>query len=292
MEVGRSWRPSLITRSFRGLWEAPELPPSRHTMKASSSLTARGAPSHEAPLCRATALTARLDLSSYRRIMAVPTWGFVLQAIIATRSYAKGLEAGLLLLRFTEENRERLAPTEFESNRADLYCFLLDMLDRLYQWEAYLAAWGQIRAHTAYALSYSPQARLAETDMAPFILRRDPETLWVHFLWPTVYRKAVIERKVQAKRQRKRLGNLWHHPQDELSDEELHRRLEWVAHCVRTTWSWTDHSGHETGSDAQSGGPWTPSSAALSMAVSVDEEELVRELLHLEQEAAAQQGSR
>ena len=125
--------------------------------------------------------------------------------------------------------------------------------------------------------------------MAPFILRRDPDTLWVHFLWPTVYRQAVIERKVQAKRRGRRLGNLQHHPQDELSDEELHRRLEWVAHCVRTTWSWTDHSGHEKARDSTSDNPRPPSPAGLSMTLTVDEQELVRELLRLEHEAAAQQ---
>ena len=221
--------------------------------------------------------------------MADPTWGFVLQAIIATRSYANGLEAGLLLLRFTEENRERLAPTELESNVADLYGFVLDMLDRLDQWEAYLAAWGQIRAHTAYALSYSPQARLAETDMAPFILRRDPETLWVHFLWQTVYRKALIERKVKAKRRGRRLGNLLHHPQDKLSDEELRRRLEWVARCVRITWSWTHHAAHEQASGRTSGSQSPATSTSFSMMRSVDEQELVRELLRLEHEAARQQ---
>ncbi len=74
--------------------------------------------------------------------------------------------------------------------------------------------------------------------MAPFVLRRDRDALWVHFLWGTTIRKAVIERKVQAKREGRRLGNLRHHPQDELSDAERRRRLEWIVGSVRTMWSW------------------------------------------------------
>ncbi len=41
-----------------------------------------------APVMRT--LTERLNLSRYRRIMADPTWDFVVRALIATRSYAKG----------------------------------------------------------------------------------------------------------------------------------------------------------------------------------------------------------
>ena len=137
-------------------------------------------------------LIERLNLSRYRRIMADPTWDFVVRALIATRSCAKGLEAGLQFLRFAEANRERLMPTEFEAHMPRLYAFLLNMLDR------YLTTWEAIRANTSYALRYNPAAPLAQTTMAPFILRREPGTLLVHFLWLTAYRKAVIERKVEA----------------------------------------------------------------------------------------------
>ncbi len=224
-----------------------------------------------------TVLTGRLDLARYRQIMAYPTWEGVVQALIATRSYAKGLEAGLELLRFAEANQERLTPREFESQMMRLYYFLLDMLDRADQWEPYVAAWEAIRAHTSYPLRYNPTARLAQTTMAPFILRREPGTLWVHFLWLTAYRKAVIERKVEAQRQGRRLGNLRHHPQDELSDEELRRRVDWVAHLVRTMWSWTSQRGPDEASAPRSGGPGPPLPRSLSTTRSGGEEALVRE---------------
>ncbi len=96
-------------------------------------------------------LTERLDVRSYRRIMAQPTWDILVEAVIATRSYANGLEAGLRLLRFAAAHQEHLAPTEFDANMADLYAFLLDMLDRSDQWEAYLESWEQLRTPTMRA---------------------------------------------------------------------------------------------------------------------------------------------
>ena len=182
--------------------------------------------------------TERLDVRRYRTIMAYPTCDVLVEAVIATRSYANGLEAGFRLLRFAEAQQEHLAPTEFETNMADLYSFLLDMLDRLDQWEAYLEAWEQIRANTDHARRYNPEAALRQPAMAPFVLRRDRDALWVHFLWGTTSRKTVIERKVRAKREGRRLGNLRHHPQDELSDAERRRRLQWVVQSVQHMWSW------------------------------------------------------
>ncbi len=156
----------------------------------------------------AVGLAARRDLSTYRRIMTEPTWEFITEAVIATRAYETGLEAGLLLLRFTEDHRDELTPPEFEGNMVRVYGFVLEMLDRLDQWDAYLAAWAQIRTRTSYTIPEDLRSPVETMGMTPYVMRRDRDALWVHFLWPTQYRKAVIERKVRAKRQGRRLGNL------------------------------------------------------------------------------------
>ena len=175
------------------------------------------------------ALQDRLDLSTYRSIMAWPTWYVAIQVVVVTRSYDKGLDVGLRLLEYTAAHKHVLGAQEFDGNMKQLYYFVLDMLDRSDQWEAYLGAWEQIRAHADYTLGCQPVTPRRVSRAAPYVLRRDGDMLTVHFLYHTDYRKAVIERKVQAKRQGRRLGNLMHHLQDELSDDELRRRLEWVA---------------------------------------------------------------
>ena len=172
------------------------------------------------------AVSTRLDLPRYRRIMSSPTWGCVTQAVVATRSYVAGLDAGLQLLQFTDDHIDELSPHEAAGNRMALYLLVLDMLDRADEWTGYLAAWDQIRTHTDYTVTYSPDAKLAATRMAPYIIRREPHVLHVHFLWLTSHRRAVIARKVQAQREGRRLGNRWHRPQDELSLGERRRRVQ------------------------------------------------------------------
>ena len=104
------------------------------------------------------------------------------------------------------------------------------MLDRLDRWDAYLATWARVRAHTTYAGTEHPSARERHgAQLTPYILGEDARGLRVHFLWITRYRKAVIERKVQRQHRGQKLGNVWHATQDELSDHELRERLAWVA---------------------------------------------------------------
>ena len=57
---------------------------------------ARGALTHRSASAVAlltTALRGRLDLFTYRSILAVPTWGFITEAVVATRAYVTGREA-------------------------------------------------------------------------------------------------------------------------------------------------------------------------------------------------------
>ena len=172
-----------------------------------------------------------LDLWTYRSIMADGTWGFIVQAVIATRGYAHGLDAGLSLLALTEARRTQLSAQEADDHCVKLYSFVLKMLDRLDQWDDYLAAWHQLRTHTTHALTYSADDRRRPA-MSPYILRDDGPTWQVHFLWPESHRMEVIVRKARARGQGLRLGHL-HHPQSELTAREIQRRLHWVAYLAQ-----------------------------------------------------------
>ena len=220
------------------------------------------------------ALTNRLDLNMYRSILADPTWPFIVQAVIVTRSYTTGFDAALRLLEFTDAHRDQLAPREIDLHHKALYWFLLDMLDRLDEWDAYLEVWQQIRKHTDLTLTYSVAARQAER-MAPLILRRDGHAIHVHFLWLTLPRKRVIERKLEARRKGWRLGNRRHRPQDELSPAERQRRLERVASLARAA-SWRPSAGPPPPPEPGAGPSWTPTAGGVSITLSVDLEEAMR----------------
>ncbi len=185
------------------------------------------------------ALKSLGDLRTYRTIMADETWGWLLRAVRATRAYQTGLDAGLLLLRVVELHQPHLSRQEVAGHRRQLYWFILDMLDRLDQWDVYLATWACVRAHTAETLTYQACARHRHgARLAPFILEEDAGDLTVHFLWPTLHRRELIERKVARQRRGQKLGNIKHATQDALTTDELRVRLAWVARQARDIPSW------------------------------------------------------
>ena len=178
------------------------------------------------------------DLHTYRTIMGAWMWTSLFRAVRETRSYEAGLDAGLLLLRVAEQHRAQLSRQEFAAHRQQLYWFILEMLDRLDRWEAYLATWARVRARTGYADRVGLEARqLYGAQLTPYVLREDARGLTVHFLWITRYRQAIVERKAVRRRRGQKLGNAWHATQDALSDPELRERLAWVA-CQARDASW------------------------------------------------------
>ena len=187
-----------------------------------------------APQDPITALTRRLDLATYRAILAYPWWTLIRQAIVDTRSHDQGLAAGVQLFWHSERFRHLLPPHEIEQHVISLGFFVLDMLDRLDDWEGFLATWDLLRTQTVCAVIYEPAALAVHGQkLEPFILAGGVGTLRVHFLYLTLWRKAVIERKLARKRLGGKLGNMWHATQAELSDAEIRRRLQAVAARVR-----------------------------------------------------------
>lgn len=181
-----------------------------------------------------SALKTRLTLPLYRRLLSTPTWGFATEALVRTRSYERGLDVCLTLLRFTDEHLAELSQKEVESNRRWLFYFLLNLLDKLDQWEDYLSVWRCLQERTNLAIPYSREAREYHGDrIEPFVLGEDRFTLYVHFLYPVMWRKEVIERKVARKKTGRKLGNQFHHPPGELSEAEVRRRLGWILRMAK-----------------------------------------------------------
>ena len=156
------------------------------------------------------------------------------QAIVDTRSYDRGVDAGLRLLGHTETYRNVLDTREVESHLTTLCLFVLEMLDKLDEWTGYLATWHLIREHTSCSLTYQRAARVAHGPrLTPFILAEHGGVMRVHFLYLTLHRKMLIERKLDRQRRGAKLGGVRHAPQDELSDAEIPERFEAVAELAR-----------------------------------------------------------
>src|SRR5438445_5225326 len=137
-------------------------------------------------------LNTKLDLAQYRRLMYYPTWNYFIQSLVESRSYEKGLDACLLLLQYTEENRQRLSTKESERNLQALYSFLLTLLDKLDKWEEYLTVWEGLRLNTALTVCYDKVALRSHGErVRPFVLSEDGSTVEVHFLYLISHRKEL-----------------------------------------------------------------------------------------------------
>jgi hypothetical protein len=156
-----------------------------------------------------------LDWESYSVTMDAATWKALWRDIAATHAYEDGLEAGLRLLQATQQHRMQLGGRGYQANQVLLYRSILLMLDKADRWETYLTAWETIWAHTSHCLPVRGDALLGgDPRLAPFVRRADggfgipplpygtrpPQTLAVHFLYPQLHRKTLIERRLVQER--------------------------------------------------------------------------------------------
>lgn len=185
-----------------------------------------------------------LDWERYRVTMESETWKALWQEIDATGAYEDGLEAGLRLLLATQQHRGQLGQRGYQANQILLYRGILSMLDKAHRWDAYLAVWETIRAQTSEC---RPQKGDTLRDdgprLAPYVRRADggfgvpplpygvppPATIAVHFLYPQLRRKTLIERKLTQAGARKLLSDRRPVERDALATEEIQARLAQIG---------------------------------------------------------------
>ncbi len=181
-----------------------------------------------------------LDWESYAVTMDDVTWKALWRDIEATQAYEDGLEAGLRLLQATQQHRGQLGGRGYQSNQVLLYRSILTMLDKADRWDVYLAAWETIRAHTSHCLPVRGDALTGgDPRLATFVRRADggfgvpplpygtspPKTIAVHFLYPLLRRKTLIERRLEQSRAGKLLSARRPLGRDALAAEAIQARL-------------------------------------------------------------------
>ena len=135
-----------------------------------------------------------------------------------------------------ETAREHLSAEEFEHHWRSLAYHHLNMLDKLDRWEEYLETWDSIRTSTRFAVTYAMDARgVHQGRIDPYILGEDAHTLRIHFLYSGSDRREVIERKLARKQAGKKLGNLYHGVQSDLSPQEVQQRLNQIRQFAFTS---------------------------------------------------------
>jgi hypothetical protein len=189
-----------------------------------------------------------LDWESYCVTMDDATWKALWRDIDATQAFEDGLEAGFRLLQATQQHRVQLGPRGYRSNQILLYRTVLSMLDKADRWDAYLAAWETIWAQTSECLPVRWDALMSgDLRVAPFVRRADggfgappppygaspPKTIAVHFLYPQVRRKTLIERRLAQERAGKLFAGRRPLGRNALTAEEIQTRLAQIRESAR-----------------------------------------------------------
>jgi hypothetical protein len=192
--------------------------------------------------------TEPLDWETFHITMSDPTWKSLWRDIDAAEAYDDGLELGLRLLRATERHRIHLGERGYQANQILLYRSILSMLDKADRWDAYLAAWETIRTQTSHCLpGRGDTLTLHDAQYMSFVRRDDggfgvpalpygarpPKTIAVHFLYPQVHRKALIERKLAQEQAGKRAGERRPVGPGALAADAIRTRLAQIQEAVK-----------------------------------------------------------
>lgn len=171
----------------------------------------------------------KINLEKFRNLFKHPNWNYLHQFIVTTRNYDNGVIAIQYLIDKLETYKHKLKSSEYEKYGVSLYSFLLTLLDKADRWEDYLYVWEQLRNTKKFYIKYVKSVIYSHSpEIRQFILDETENSLHIHFLYGTNYRKKIIEKKVLKKNEGKKLGNLYHSTIEELTETEIKERIDWI----------------------------------------------------------------
>ncbi|MCM0626485.1 hypothetical protein M5J14_18480 [Lysinibacillus sp. OL1_EC] len=123
-------------------------------------------------------------------------------------------------------NRDEFSSKEFDSIDQKIIKLRLHCLDKTDRWNKYVEYFDYIFKTKTYFSEYSIDSDIER--FGRFYIKTIRKYHHVHFLYNDSYRYDVIQRKIAKSLKSDKLGNLRHHPQSDLSDEEIERRYNEV----------------------------------------------------------------
>jgi len=156
-----------------------------------------------------------------------PTWNYITQTFDYTRSYEDGIIFAAKILQELENNKDKFSKKEYESKIWLIYFFVFKNLYKLDQWENYLESWEKVLKNVRVGFIYSKD-KLSEEGIEEYILDINETTIHIHFLWNLIDQKEAVKRKLEKKRNGKKIGNLTHQQQSDLTGEEIKERFDWI----------------------------------------------------------------
>jgi hypothetical protein len=158
--------------------------------------------------------------SAFKNLLSDSYWWIVNLLFVTTRNYEKGLLSVDYLIELNEKYKNKLKSEEFIEFEAKIIEFKLILLDKADRWAAYVFLYE--------SLLNDREKTLEKHKPFTIIDREDKRLKLTTALILQKKRYRLIKKKLKRELQGKKTGNLKHHPQSELSDEEIERRISWI----------------------------------------------------------------
>lgn len=165
-------------------------------------------------------------LKYFKALLSYPYWNRACKLIIYTRHYEQGFLFVEHMMKLLNSFKNRLSAAEYEEFDINLIFLYLDIMDKSDRWMRYVEYFNEVRIEKPYSVTYSisePPERFGD-----FLLRSNEEGHHVHFLISIRPRYEVIKKKIERLKNGAQVNYLKHHPQSELSDEEIARRFDHI----------------------------------------------------------------
>lgn len=155
-----------------------------------------------------------------------PNWSIATDLMVATRSYDIGVSFAASVLSNSALLSSKLTESETDRIQHIASTFLLEMLDKADMWEQYLAWFWFLRHNTDNYLRYDLHILSHQgNEIDAFVDDKGDEYKWVHNTYIYNHRRLTVERKLERAKAQGHIGSDHHHPQAELSSEDLKMRM-------------------------------------------------------------------
>lgn len=164
-------------------------------------------------------------LTTMRALLSYPLSGFTYRYFTITRDFSSCLYFVDYCYSIIENNLNVISESEFEKLDKHLIWYRLFALDHLNYWETYLAFFEETLREKGYFITYDKNCKPEDFGQYFKGVSDENQKLLIHFLYNEDYRYQIIKRKRERQLQGKKLGNVYRHQKDQLSEEEQKRRL-------------------------------------------------------------------
>lgn len=144
------------------------------------------------------------------------------EVICKTRNYEYGLMLCDKFDHILELYKDCLTNKNYQSIDKGIIGLRLLCLDKSDRWFRYLDTFEKVFIEKSYELTYSRDCEIER--FGRFYKRSDRHSHFIHFLYMDEHRREIIKRKADRLVEGKSTDHLKHHPQSELTDEEIEQR--------------------------------------------------------------------